>query len=341
MGRSGWRVRAPGSESNAEQRRTGRLLPPVPGPVQDSSALDIRRVLPFNAIGKDSEIRPAGAVCTPAGICTESGATIEKKQIVETVSNETNKQLSPVICIGAVAPAAWTYARLQRLLGERASLVLMDLVGYIEPLAVDYGLHSEVEAITRAANAGGFHRFHLVGYSAGGAVALACALTYSERVSSLTLIEPAWIGNHAWDPLEMVYLSNVDRAMQLPVAQRGRALLVAMSPPEIDPSTIATPDWLMERAVGFASIWQGFREATLDMKSLQSFPAPVYLPVGGKSHPRFLLAARWLASLLPRSRVDVYQNQNHLEAPPIRETERFIRVVHPLWVASASYQSAF
>jgi hypothetical protein len=54
-----------------------------------------------------------------------------------------------VICIGAVAPAAWTYARLQRLLHEEARLVLKDLEGYAEPLAVEYGLHREVEAITR------------------------------------------------------------------------------------------------------------------------------------------------------------------------------------------------
>jgi pimeloyl-ACP methyl ester carboxylesterase len=228
-----------------------------------------------------------------------------------------------VICIGAVAPVAWTYARLQRLLHEEARLVLKDLEGYVEPLAVDYGLHSEVEAITRAADAAGFHRFHLVGYSAGGGVALAFALAYPERVSSLTLIEPAWIGNHAWDAVEVAYLSTVDGAMQLPVSQRGHALLMAMSPSGTDPSTIPTPAWLLERSARFEPIWRSFREATLDIEHLESFPAPVYLPVGGKSHPRFTLAARWLASLFPRSWVEIYQDQTHLEVPPIRETERF------------------
>lgn len=251
--------------------------------------------------------------------------------MVEIADNGASHRLSPVICIGAVAPAAWTYARLQRLVQGETHLVLKDLAGYAEPLAVDYGLHSEIEAIERAANTAGFDCFHLVGYSAGGGVALAYAVAYPERVSSLTLIEPAWIGNHIWDPLEVAYLSSVDCAMQLPVSQRGRALLVAMSPPETDPSTIPTPDWLVERAVSFVSIWRGFREAMLDLKPLQSFPAPVYLPVGGKSHPRFLLAARWLASVLPYSRVDVYQDQNHLEVPPIRKTEHFIRAVYPLW----------
>ena len=254
--------------------------------------------------------------------------------MAETVGNGASHRLNPVICIGAVAPATWTYARLQRQVNDHTSLILRDLEGYGQPLAIDYRLHSEVEAIKRAANAAGFDCFHLVGYSAGGGVALAYAVAFPERVRSLTLIEPAWIGNHIWDPEEAAYLTMVDRAMQLPVSERGRALLAAMSPPGTDPSTIPTPDWLMERAARFASIWQGFREATLDMQSLQSFPSPVYLPVGGKSHPRFLLAARWLTSMVPRCQVDVYQDQNHLEVPPIRETERFIRAVHPLWTAS-------
>ena len=228
-----------------------------------------------------------------------------------------------VMCIGAVAPAAWTYARLQRLLDGEAHLVLKDLEGYAELVAVDYGLHSEVEAITRTADAASFHRFHLVGYSAGGGVALAFALAYPERVSSLTLIEPAWIGNHTWDAVELAYLSTVDDAMQLPVTQRGHALLMAMSPPGTDPSTIPRPDWLMERSDRFEPIWRSFREATLDIEALQSFPAPVYLPVGGKSHPRFILAASFLASVFPHSWVDIYYGQTHLEAPPIREAERF------------------
>ena len=261
--------------------------------------------------------------------------------MAETARNGAIHRPGPVICIGAVAPAAWTYARLQRQVNDHTYLILKDLEGYGQPLEVDYGLHSEVEAIERAANAAGFDCFHLVGYSAGGGVALAFAVAFPEHVSSLTLIEPAWIGNHIWDLVEAAYLSTVDRAMQLPVPQRGRALLAAMSPPGTDPSTIPTPDWLMERAARFAAIWGSFREATLDMKSLQSFPAPVYLPVGGKSHPRFLLAASFLASLLPRCQIDVYQDQNHLEVPPIRETERFIRAVHPLWTASDYYQSAF
>lgn len=234
-----------------------------------------------------------------------------------------------VICVGAVAPAAWTYARFQRQLQE-AHIVLKDLEGYAQPLAADYGLHSEIEAITRAADAADFHHFHLIGYSAGGSAALAFALAYPERPCSLTLIEPAWTGNYIWNAVEMAYLATVDSAMQQPVSQRGHALLMAMSPPGTEPATIPSPDWLLDRSAHFQPIWRSLREATLDIESLRSFSAPVYLPVGGKSHPRFTLAAHWLGSLFPHSRVDIYQEQTHLDVPPIRETERFIRAFRSL-----------
>ena len=235
-----------------------------------------------------------------------------------------------VICVGAVAPAAWTYTRLQRLLEQEAHFISKDLEGYTQPLAADYGLRNEVDAITCVADTADFQRFHLVGFSAGGSVALAFAVAYPERVNSLTLIEPAWIGNDAWDELEVAYLATVDKAMQLPVSQRGHALLMAMSPPGIDPSTIPSPDWLLERSEHFEPIWRSFREATLDITALQSFPAPVYLPVGDKSHPRFTLAARWLSSIFPHCQVDIYHGQTHLDAPPIRETERFAYALRTL-----------
>lgn len=52
-----------------------------------------------------------------------------------------------------------------------------------------------MEGILREADVHGLHRFHLVGYSAGGASALAFAALHGERVLSLALLEPAWAGN--------------------------------------------------------------------------------------------------------------------------------------------------
>ena len=59
----------------------------------------------------------------------------------------------------------------------------------------DYGLDIEVDGIIREAAARSFDRFHLVGYSAGGASSLAFAARYGERLLSLALLEPALAGN--------------------------------------------------------------------------------------------------------------------------------------------------
>ena len=68
------------------------------------------------------------------------------------------------------------------------------------PLA--YGLDTEVAGVDRVAAEAGFERFHLVGFSAGGASSLAYALARPGRLRSLTLAEPAWAGIEGRTPEE-------------------------------------------------------------------------------------------------------------------------------------------
>ncbi len=51
-----------------------------------------------------------------------------------------------------------------------------------------YSLETEVEGVRRVADDAGFATFHLVGYSAGGASALAFASRYPGRLRSLALM---------------------------------------------------------------------------------------------------------------------------------------------------------
>nr|WP_244247085.1 alpha/beta fold hydrolase [Nocardioides euryhalodurans] len=55
----------------------------------------------------------------------------------------------------------------------------------------------EVAGVLAAADERGWDRFHLVGFSGGGSVALALAAGHPERLRSLALLEPAWAG--IWD----------------------------------------------------------------------------------------------------------------------------------------------
>ena len=54
------------------------------------------------------------------------------------------------------------------------------------------GLEIETAGVLREADARGWQRVHLAGYSGGGGAALAFAATRPERLASLALLEPAW-----------------------------------------------------------------------------------------------------------------------------------------------------
>lgn len=88
----------------------------------------------------------------------------------------------------------------------RVQLRSVELAEAGEPFPDDYGILTEREALLATVNELGLDGFDLAGWSHGGAVALAFALKYPERVRTLTLIEPEapWIlreTGHAADTL--------------------------------------------------------------------------------------------------------------------------------------------
>ena len=243
-----------------------------------------------------------------------------------------------IVCLGAVAPAALTYARLKEALRDEVHLLLLDPLCFAESLPADYGVDREIEAILHAADAAGFETFELVGYSVSASLALLLAIQHPHRLRSLTLIEPPWIGNQSGHPADAAFLASLDRAMADPPSDRYRALLAAVSPPDTDPSTYLPanpPAWLIERPVRFGLLWQSLRATSIDIEALSSFPHPVYLPVGSRTHPWFLLAARRLAALFPFARVETYPGLTHLDAPQLRATEQFARALRGRWSNSS------
>jgi pimeloyl-ACP methyl ester carboxylesterase len=122
-----------------------------------------------------------------------------------------------ILLPGAVLPADLAYGALLEALGDEAEAVAKELEVYAgEVPPPNYALDVEVQGILRAAEASGFARFHLVGYSAGGASSLAFAAKHPERLGSLALLEPAWAGNEGLDPAEEAALREIDRVTALP-----------------------------------------------------------------------------------------------------------------------------
>src|SRR5947209_2414473 len=89
-------------------------------------------------------------------------------------------------------PARLRYGALLEALGSDVRAVTKDLEVYIAPqIPEDHTIDAEIEGIARVADAEGFERFHLYGYSGGASAALAYVADNSERALSLTMDHPA------------------------------------------------------------------------------------------------------------------------------------------------------
>jgi pimeloyl-ACP methyl ester carboxylesterase len=162
-----------------------------------------------------------------------------------------------VLLPGIVLPAAPAYGALLEVLGERVDAVAKELEVYSgEQPPKDYGLDAEIAGILREADTHGFDRFHLVGYSGGGAASLAFAAVHGERLLSLALLEPAWAGNDR-TPEEDV-LAERFRALELLRPDEFMAGFAQLQlapgvepplPPEGPP-----PAWMANRATGIRAL---------------------------------------------------------------------------------------
>src|SRR5215207_9714307 len=100
-----------------------------------------------------------------------------------------------ILLPGAVLPAEPAYGALIAVSGPKVDAVAKDLEVYATPEPPDdYSLEMEIAGVLRESDARGWGRFHLVGYSGGGAASLAFAASRWDRLESLALLEPAWAG---------------------------------------------------------------------------------------------------------------------------------------------------
>src|SRR6266480_5332947 len=121
---------------------------------------------------------------------------------------------------GSVLPAELAYGPLVAALGSDAEVVMKDLEVYAtDQPPSDYTLDTEVTGVLREADTRGWEQVHLVGYSGGGAAALAVAARHPERLSSLAVLEPAWAGNWDLSPAERALWPEYDRLEALPPDQ--------------------------------------------------------------------------------------------------------------------------
>lgn len=237
---------------------------------------------------------------------------------------------------GSVLPAELAYGTLISTLGTDADVVAKDLELYATAEApLDYSLDLEVGGVLREADAREWERFHLVGYSGGGAAALACTTQHAGRVSSLALLEPAWAGNWDLSSAEQALWRQSEQLEGLPASEFMHAFMrlgvkpgvVLPPPPPGDP-----PPWMAMRPGGIRAFLKTFKTYDLDRGALARFDRPVYFGLGGLSNPdEYGAIATRLSRVFPDFELEVFEERHHFDPPHRIEPERLAGSLRELW----------
>lgn len=243
----------------------------------------------------------------------------------------------PVILLpGIVLPAELAYGALIDALGSEVEAVAKDLEIYAAPQPPeDYSLELEVAGVLREADARAWERLHLVGYSAGGAAALAFAALQPGRLGSLALLEPAWAGRWDVSPAEKALRLEYDRLEGLPVEELMPAFMRLNLRPGVplpEPPPGEPPPWMAKRPAGIRAISAAFRRDDIDREALRRFDRPVYFALGGLSNPdQYGEIARRLDGVFPDFELEVFEDRHHFDPPHRIEPERLASSLKELW----------
>lgn len=241
-----------------------------------------------------------------------------------------------VLLPGGILPAGPAYSALLAEFGPDVDPRPKELEVYAgDAPPTGYSLATEVGGIVRVADRAGFERFHLVGYSGGGASSLAFAASRPERLLSLALMEPAFAG---WQEMSAPERSHMERFRALLVRDgpelmaEFQALQIAPGVDPVPPPPGPPPPWMARRPAGIQMLLRTFFESDLDLEVLRAFDRPVWFELGGRSHPDYYARmAERLAGVFPDFKVEVFPDRHHFDPPHRIEPARVAASLRSLW----------
>jgi pimeloyl-ACP methyl ester carboxylesterase len=249
-----------------------------------------------------------------------------------------------ILLPGIVLPAELAYGALIEALGDVEAVAKELQIYATDEPPNDYSLDLEVEGVRGEAAGRGWERFHLIGYSGGGAAALAFATRHSDRLLSLALLEPAWAGSWDWSPSEQALWQEYERLESLRSDQFMPAfvrlgLRQGVEPPA--PPAGEAPPWMAKRPAGIRAITETFKSYDLDRTALERFSQPVYFALGGLSNPdQYGQIARRLAGVFPDFELEVFEERHHFDPPHRVEPERLATSLRAVWHRAEAGEAA-
>jgi pimeloyl-ACP methyl ester carboxylesterase len=239
---------------------------------------------------------------------------------------------------GVILPAAAAYGSLLEAIGDDVEAACKDLELYSgDHPPPGYGVETEVDGVLRAAEESGFERFHLVGYSGGGAVSLAFAARHPDRLRSLALAEPAWDGNWELSPEEEALWRRFDAFSEADSSDRELMgeFMRAQLRPGVDPPPPPPgpePPWMAKRPAGIKALTAAFRKGSIEPDRLRAFEGPVYFALGSLSNPdHWERMAERLGRVFGDFTVEVYEGRHHFDPPHRVEPQRFAAALRSHW----------
>jgi pimeloyl-ACP methyl ester carboxylesterase len=247
--------------------------------------------------------------------------------------SEVTVQADDVVWLSPSSPAERSAERVAEALTERAVIAPKDLEVWAPEIPDDYDLSTEVEGVARFAQTRQWASFHLVGFSAAATVALASALALGRSVKSLTLIEPATIGDDDWSDSEAAWRTRIAEIFELPPAAYEDAFSQHMMAPGVPPPSLS-PLSAVEIERDVLQYRGTIRQTGFDSGRLRSLSQPVLVVTGGRSHPRFADVADRLVEVLGDVRAATFPECSHLHPPQRHEPERLAELLTELWSRS-------